>query len=76
MLIEPASKVSVPLTVVIRTRSKVPPSDGSPVNWPELSEAGCKFYKNPFGRGKDVLVISGGNRDTRRDIVEGFVKLL
>ena len=28
MLILPASKVSVPLTVVMRTRSKAPPNDG------------------------------------------------
>ena len=57
MLIEPASKVSVPFTVVMRTRSRVPPSAGdAPAPLPRRtpSAPNCAEYVQVF---PEMLVI-------------------
>lgn len=52
------------------------PNDGSQVKWAESTQASCKFYRNPFFAEKDVLVISGGIQNERRNIVEELTQEL
>ncbi|MFQ6088600.1 MAG: S-layer protein [Candidatus Methanofastidiosia archaeon] len=49
------------------------PDDGSPVDWMYTSAGDYKLYTNPYGTGKDVLVVAGADREATRLAAEQLV---
>ncbi len=55
----------------------IPPDDGSPVNWAYDSlEGDFKLYTDPYGTGKDVLMVAGADRDATRAAAERLISKL
>ncbi|KYK33932.1 MAG: S-layer protein [Theionarchaea archaeon] len=55
----------------------IPPDDGSPVDWMYTSlEGDFKLYTDPYGTGKDVLMVAGADRDATRLAAERLISKL
>lgn len=55
----------------------IPPDDGSPVDWMYTSTEGdFKLYTDPYGTGKDVLMVAGADRDATRAAAERLISKL
>ncbi|MGD2250667.1 MAG: S-layer protein [Candidatus Methanofastidiosia archaeon] len=55
----------------------IPPDDGSPVDWMYTSiEGDFKLYTDPYGTGKDVLMVAGADRDATRAAAEQLISKL
>ena len=55
----------------------IPPDDGSPVDWTYTSlEGDFKLYSDPYGTGKDVLMVAGADRDATRAAAERLISKL
>ncbi|MGC1120271.1 MAG: S-layer protein [Candidatus Methanofastidiosia archaeon] len=55
----------------------IPPDDGSPVDWMYTSlEGDFKLYTDPYGTGKDVLMVAGADRDATRAAAERLISKL
>jgi hypothetical protein len=55
----------------------IPPDDGSPVDWMYTSlEGDYKLYTDPYGTGKDVLMVAGADRDATRATAERLISKL
>jgi hypothetical protein len=55
----------------------IPPDDGSPVDWTYTSlEGDFKLYTDPYGTGKDVLMVAGADRDATRAAAERLISKL
>jgi hypothetical protein len=49
------------------------PNDGSPADWMHTSSGDYKLYSNPYGTGKDILIVAGANREETRLAAEDLV---
>jgi hypothetical protein len=49
------------------------PNDGSPADWMYTSSGDYKLYSNPYGTGKDILIVAGANREETRLAAEDLV---
>ncbi len=55
----------------------ISPDDGSPVDWAYTSlEGDFKLYTDPYGTGKDVLMVAGADRDATREAAERLISEL
>ncbi len=55
----------------------ITPDDGSPVDWMYTSvEGDFKLYTDPYGTGKDVLMVAGADRDATRAAAERLISKL
>ncbi len=55
----------------------IPPDDGSPVDWVYTSlEGDFKLYTDPYGTGKDALMVAGADRDATRAAAERLISKL
>jgi hypothetical protein len=55
----------------------IAPDDGSPVDWMYTSlEGDFKLYSDPYGTGKDVLMVAGADRDATRAAAERLISKL
>jgi hypothetical protein len=55
----------------------ITPDDGSPVDWMYTSlEGDFKLYTDPYGTGKDALMVAGADRDATRDAAERLISKL